>query len=352
MADPPGGIQRNPTGPATVGAMNWLLWIHLAVSTAFAEVPEETWPELLGQEVILTNPDGRTITGTVVRLTDDTVRLRRSSDDRLLEIHKAQVDTAALLNPPAPVEPPPVVPEPDPVAPDVDESADALLERALGPSDDAPADPPPADDPADPPAPDDPPAQDDGGTDAVLLESPQDAVDAAAEGFDDALATVDDAPRPTTSAETQPDAKPDAAPAPPKTYGPSQYQQGFTAGQLDAGNESVLGAFALGACTAATCTAGGCILNPFFGCLGGVALGVPIAPAWYGVVDPLLDEPELLAQMSDEDPEYAVGYVRGYTDELRRRRALMAAAGAGTGVLVGGVTGAVVIGARGGGLIE
>jgi hypothetical protein len=327
--------------------MNWLLWIHLAVSTAFAEVPEETWPELLGQEVVLTNPDGRTITGTVVRLTDDTVRLRRSSDDRLLEIHKAQVDTAALLNPPEPVDTPEPEPEPEPVAPDVDQSADALLERALGPETEETETP---EDPAEP--------ETDGGSDAegVILDSPEDAVDAAAEGYDDALATVDEAPRPTTSAETQPDPEPEAeaevGPKAPKAYGPSQYQQGFSAGQLDAGNESVLGAFALGACTAGACTASGCIVNPAVGCLGGVALGVPIAPAWYGVIDPLLDEPDLLAQMSDEDPEYAVGYVRGYTDELRRRRALMAAAGAGTGVLIGGVTGAVVVTIRGGGLIE
>lgn len=82
---------------------------------ALAEVPESTWDGMVGHSVLLTNPQGKEIRGTLLDAEGDTLRIERA-DGSVVTVGKAEVATAKNLSKPAPA-PTPKEPEPEPVAP-------------------------------------------------------------------------------------------------------------------------------------------------------------------------------------------------------------------------------------------
>ncbi len=83
----------------------YILWAALA----HAAVEDGTWTALQGERVVLTSTDGRSLTGELTGVDEDSVQVRVG--DRTWSIPKAQVEAAALAEP-RPPEPAPEPPEP------------------------------------------------------------------------------------------------------------------------------------------------------------------------------------------------------------------------------------------------
>ena len=66
---------------------------------ALAEVPEATWETMVGQSVLLTNPQGKEIRGTLLDAQGETVRIERA-DGSVVTVGKAEVVTAKNLSEP------------------------------------------------------------------------------------------------------------------------------------------------------------------------------------------------------------------------------------------------------------
>lgn len=63
---------------------------------AMAEVSEDTWAQLEGQPVLLTNPQGKEIRGTLLDADGDTIRIERA-DGSVVTVGKSEVATAKSL---------------------------------------------------------------------------------------------------------------------------------------------------------------------------------------------------------------------------------------------------------------
>jgi len=271
----------------------WMLLVGL--NLAAAEVPEPAWPPMVGQEVMLTNPAGKQIQGELLSATGEVIVIRRAKDGKEFTIPKAEVTSAELLN------------APTASTVDIDTPVEALKETTV---------------------------------DAV-----ESAKESTAEAIDEALG------RDTTVREDAPlDQQPDAplleedpeAPAleRPVLADEKTYAQGLQAGRTAAREGGLAQPFAISAGVTCCATAGPCMISPFFGGCVGLAAGAA-GPVYYAGVRPYSMKDELSAGVAHEPTEFAAGYVRGYTDELQRRETLMAAAGAGTGILAGALVGLV-----------
>ena len=342
------------------------MWM-LLLSLALAGVPDETWLAVEGQKVVLVNPEGKQIRGTVVGYEADRVKIERESDGRMVVVLKHEVASVVLVE-----TAPTPEPEPPPESPDDPDSVkDAVLEvggivKEVGsdaldeirPAEDeeptpvAEPEPERVEEPAGPTADvpvlpiedsvvittDDTPTPDEGPisntivTDTVVEPSDGEAApDSEVTDETEAPVIID------TVIVSEPD-----PPAPAElTVSPAPvgrtYNEGVRAGRADAADAGTLGAFAGGLCGTAVMTAVPCAFNPLLGCMTGVVAGTA-APAAAYLLEPT---PPYEALPSGEE-EYSRGYVDGYTRELRRRRLVMAAIGSGSGLIVGGLTGFVI----------
>ncbi len=335
--------------------------LMLLLSLALAGVPDETWEAVEGQKVVLVNPQGQQIRGTIVGYEGDRVLIERDSDGRSVVVLKHEVSTVILVEPepeetgvkdaivsagglvkeageevldevrPEDVPPPETEPhsEDAPLLEDDEVDEDSLAtedEPVLGVVDtvvvsSGEGDP---EDSADP--------EEDLSTAFDLLSSPDPE---ATEGVlleDDTPVILDTVivsePAPPESAELE------ISPVPSGR----SYNEGYLAGSAAAhdGRDPLL-AFAGGLCCTASMTAIPCAFSPGLGCLSGVVAGTASpAAAW------LLDPEPPYQDLPEDEHEFSRGYVDGYTHELRRRRVLMAAVGSGSGLVVGGLTGFVI----------
>ena len=269
--------------------MQWLLWFTLA----WGAVSETEWQNLAGQTVRLESINGKQLEGTIVSLGDETVRIERSRDGLLVEVRKDEVSTALNLSTRTPA--PSLAPEPEP----------------------APT-------PTPTPGPEPEPAQ------ALPAQAP---------------------PGSPSGTHTQPMPPPAVDPAAEKAPLASQtprvnpemlYQDGYTAGQLQAASERTGGPILISACLVGGATVAGCMSPiPVLGCiLGGAMMAGP--PAYYGLTWPLLEEPKMVAVPSEDPPPYAVGYAQGYLAEAGKRRAQAAMIGGAGGLLIGALVGVTV----------
>ncbi len=120
------------------------------------------------------------------------------------------------------------------------------------------------------------------------------------------------------------------------------YRDGYTAGQLQAAAERNTGPLVISGCLVGGATAVGCASPlPALGCLLGAG-SLALAPSYYGLAWPLLEEPKMVAVPTEEPAPYAVGYAQGYLAEAGKRRAQAAMVGGATGLLVGALVGVTV----------
>ena len=342
------------------------MWM-LLLSLALAGVPDETWLAVEGQKVVLVNPAGKQIRGTIVGYEGDRVKIERESDGRMVVVLKHEVASVVLVEttPPPEPEPPPESPE------DPDSVKDAVLEvggivKEVGSDaldelrpegDDEPTPVVEAEPVEESPeevvapnptvpvvpiedsvviAPEDPITDDEGPisntivTDTVVETDDDAAPDSEVTEETDAPVIID------TVIVSEPDPPPPAeltvSPAPVGRT----YNEGVRAGRADAADAGTLGAFAGGLCGTAVMTAVPCAFNPLLGCVTGAVAGTAAPAAAY-----LLEPTPPYDVLPSGEEEYSRGYVDGYTRELRRRRLIMAAIGSGSGLVVGGLTGVV-----------
>jgi hypothetical protein len=351
------------------------MWM-LLLSLALAGVPDETWLAVEGQKVVLVNPEGKQIRGTVVGYEGDRVKLERESDGRMVVVLKHEVSSVILVEQPVEAEP-----EPEDEADDLSVKG-ALLEaggivKEVG--GDVLDDVRPIEDEVDAEEPEPesevvetgpvltvPPVEETVITDTVISDTVisdtviSDTVisdTVVGEPVEDApildtvVVTVDEPEGPEE--ELSPDGpviidtvivSEPAAPIPAElTTSPipvgRSYDDGLRAGRSDAADAGTLGAFAGGFCGTAVATAVPCAFSPILGCATGAVAGTA-APAAAYLLEPTPD----YSALPDGEGEYSRGYVEGYTRELRRRRLVMAAIGSGSGLAVGGLTGLVIYG--------
>ena len=285
--------------------MQWLLWISLA----WGAVSEAEWQELAGQTVRLESTNGKQLEGKIVSLRDETVRIERTRDGLLVEVRKDEVSSALNLSAPTP-DPSPAQQPTDTTEPVTEPMTEPMTEPVTEPV----TEPEPAQ-----ATPEEAPPGDPSGTHTQPMPPP--AVDPAAKA----------AP---------------LAPQTPKVNAEMLYQDGYTAGQLQAATERTGGPLLISACLVGGATVAGCISPvPVLGCLlGGAMIAGP--PAYYGLAWPLLEEPKLVAVPSDDPPPYAVGYAQGYLAEAGKRRAQTAIIGGAGGLLVGALVGVTVANQR------
>ncbi|HJN74828.1 MAG TPA: hypothetical protein QGF58_12920 [Myxococcota bacterium] len=267
----------------------WSLAVLL--STASAEVPEADWAPLVSEEVLLVNPAGKQIQGVLLSAEGESIVIRRLSDEREFTIPKSEVETVGLLHPPT--------------------EARIDVEQPLG----------------------------------ALKDTTTEVVDSAKDSTTEAV-------RETLGVEEKTD-EPEVVvldeEAPvldrPVLGDGKTYAEGLRAGRLDAQTQKIVQPFLISGGVTCCATAGPCLLSPVFGGCLGLAAGAA-GPVYFAGVRPYTIKADLNKKVADEPTEFAAGYVRGYTDEVQRRETLMAAAGAGTGFLVGagiGLVGFVVV---------
>ncbi|MED5370851.1 MAG: LSm family protein [Myxococcota bacterium] len=273
-------------------------WTLLLTALALGAVAQSEWDDLQGHTVRLESTEGRQLTGTLLSQTDTTLRLRRSSDGALVEVPKDQVSSVVDLSP-APAQEP-------------------QQEEEVGTAASTHPDPPPPD-----PAPSTPSTPATTGEDTLAQTAPQTP------------------PEPANPVEQQiqETLKPVKVPAQKEVSSELLYRDGYTAGQLQAATERTFAPAAISACAVGGATALGCVSPiPALGCVLGLGtLGLP--PAWYGVAQPLLEEPRAVAAPSEEPAPYAVGYAQGYLDETGKRKAQAAMLGGTAGLLAGALVG-------------
>lgn len=350
------------------------MWM-LLLSLALAGVPDETWLAVEGQKVVLVNPEGKQIRGTVVGYEGDRVKLERESDGRTVVVLKHEVSSVILVEQP---------PEPEPdeqpdEAPDELSVKGALLEaggivKEVG--GDVLDDVRPIEDEVEPevepevkpevaetsgPVLTVPPVEDAVITDTVttdtvitdtvitdtviteeppILDSVVVVVDDEPESAEDELALDGPVIIDTVIVSGPAAPQPAELTTSPVPVGRS-FDEGLRAGRKDAADASTIGAFAGGFCGTAVMTAVPCAFSPILGCATGAVAGTA-APAAAYLLEPTPD----YSALPDGEGEYSRGYVEGYTRELRRRRLVMAAIGSGSGLAVGGLTGLVIYGQR------
>lgn len=285
--------------------MQWLLWITLA----WGAVSETEWQSLVGQTVRLESTTGMQLEGEILSLTQDTVRIQRSRDGRVVEVRKDEVSTALNLSAPPPA------PEPAlEAAPEAAPQPEAQVQPAPQ------AEPEPVPDP---------------------------------EAAPHETSTAPGPPGVASGTQTQPmPAPPAAKPAPPAPQEPKVnsemlYRDGYTAGQLQAAAERNTGPLVISGCLVGGATAVGCMSPlPSLGCLLGAGT-LALAPGYYGLAWPLLEEPKMVAVPTEDPAPYAVGYAQGYLAEAGKRRAQAAMVGGATGLLVGALVGVTVANSAG-----
>ncbi len=321
----------------------------LLLSLALAGVPDETWTAVEGQVVVLVNPQGKQIRGTIVRYEGDRVVLERESDGRTVVVLRHEVSSVILVE---------KAPEPEePVSPEgpgtvkeavvgagglVKEAGEEVLEGVRPVKDpevveveevvEVVADEPvlPLEDTVVVAEADIPAISDTVVTEVVVVEGGEGPVEPADEPLDGPViidTVIVSEPAAPSGAELT------SSPIPVgRSYG-----EGLRAGREAAGSEQVLGAFAGGLCGTAAMAVVPCAFNPLLGCMTGVVAATASPAAAY-----LIDPTPPIEDLPDDETEFSRGYVEGYTAELRRRRLVMAAIGSGAGLLVGGTTGFVV----------
>ena len=280
-------------------------WIVIAwLGVASAEVPEEEWAPLVGEEILLTNPAGKQIKGTLLSADGESIVVRRLKDAKEFTIPKGEVATAQLLDPPTEA------------SVDVETPLETIVETT----------------------------EEVAGT---VVEGTSEAVESAKESTSEAVrdALGKEPPPPDhVPLDEQPDAPLLDEDAPilerPVLGDGKTYAEGLRAGKLDARGEDLVKPFAISAGVTCCATSVPCLVSPIFGGCVGLAAGAA-GPVYYAGVRPYALKDELNAKVVDEPTEFAAGYVRGYTDEVQRRETLMAAAGAGAGFLVGAGVGLV-----------
>lgn len=117
---------------------------------ALAEVPEATWDTLVGQSVLLTNPQGKEIRGTLLDAEGETLRIERP-DGSVVTVGKAEVTTAKSLSESKPAASPSKEPEAtptDPAPPEVkalptETTNNGPAKQTPAPDEPAPAEPTP-----------------------------------------------------------------------------------------------------------------------------------------------------------------------------------------------------------------
>ncbi|MFT5582480.1 MAG: hypothetical protein ACI9VR_000056 [Cognaticolwellia sp.] len=100
-------------------------------SMALAEVPDATWDTLVGQSVLLTNPQGKEIRGTLLDAQGETLRIERA-DGSVVTVGKSEVITAKNLAVYTSISGELKEPEPAPAEPTPPKATEVPSEATLG----------------------------------------------------------------------------------------------------------------------------------------------------------------------------------------------------------------------------
>lgn len=288
-------------------------WIWMALlSVALASVPDDAWPGLVGQDVVLVNPAGKQIKGHLVSADGDEIVIVRAKDQKRFTIPKADVESAELQD--------------KSVAGGI-ASGEEIKEKAA----DA--------------------AETVGEASAELVsdakESTADTVESVGDKVADAIRdepVVEPTPEPEVEPEPSPEGVVEDTTAPtlerPVLGEGTSYAEGLQAGRLAAGDDKSF--LPLGVAAGATCcaTAAPCVVVPVLGGCAGLAVGAA-GPIYYAGVRPYVLKDKVAAEMVGQPTEYAAGYVRGYTDTIQRRETILAGIGSAAGLAAGLVVGYV-----------